>query len=229
MSQDWTLSKNPLWVYKGQLSSFYFQGISSWVVGQGDRERVIANPEEIYGQIGKVLLPPPSSRCTRSWTVKHSWVGDLGGFQLIRYPCILSLNESDIALWAHGEKARGMNVDEAWLAPGSWWAKGRMIKEIASYLDYATSGVRVLAYPLTHILSLPAAFHRELLVYRNSSDLESGNGIKVGNSHSFLHELGWVTELHTSISSVKWDDRLFFFFNVLRSNWDRNYSTSQCV
>lgn len=83
-----------------------------------------------------------------------------------------------------------MNVDEAWLAPGSWWAKGSMIKETASHLDSATSGVRVLPSPLTHIPSLPAAFHREFLVYRNNSDLESGNGIKVRNSHSFLHELG---------------------------------------
>ena len=83
-----------------------------------------------------------------------------------------------------------MNVDEARPAPGSRWAKGSMIKETASHLDSATSRVRVLPSPLARIPSLPAASHREFLVYRNSSDLESGNGVKVRNSHSFLGELG---------------------------------------
>lgn len=38
--------------------------------------------------------------------------------------------------------------------------------------------------------SLPAAFHREFLLYRNSSYLESGDGVIARNSYSFLCELG---------------------------------------
>lgn len=50
-SQDWNLSENPLWVYKGTIKQLLLSRDFQLSGGPGNKERVIANPEEISGKL----------------------------------------------------------------------------------------------------------------------------------------------------------------------------------
>lgn len=92
-----------------------------------------------------------------------------------------------MALRAHGEQIRGVNMGEALTTLGSRWTKGREVKETASHLESAPSGAMLLLLsPSTPPPALLLLSTGEFLVHRNSSDLEPGEGVIVRNSYIFL-------------------------------------------